>query len=155
MKSLLEPEASEERVVLTVAELQQLKRERELQHLGLVEDGWVLQESVFLLSTPGLARELDSLAGQVEPLRRLNEKLLTAEQQGTENEIRNPPGLAVDWLEKARVELWELGRELETAVEQVLKMPGPRQERHEAPTSNLFFGGRLSSQTLRRPEAST
>ena len=152
LKRLLVPEVSEEGDVVAESELHQLNRERGLQHLGLVEDGWVLQESVFLLSTPGLTRELDSLAGQVDPLRMLNARLLAAMKQGGEDKVRGMLGLPMDWLEKAREELWELGRELEAAIEQALKVPGPRQEQ-EPPTDSLFFGGGLSPSLRRRPEA--
>ena len=140
---------------LSAEELMELVKERGERHWSLVEDGWVVQESVPLLSVAGLAREIENVTSQVEPLRAVWVKLAAGLELRGEDELAALPGLQKDWQEKAKAELGELARELEKAVIQALRVDGPGQKgEDERPrTSNLFAEGGLSPHGLWRPEA--
>ena len=109
------------------------------EHEAFLDDGHVVLEGVFLLSTPGLAKELEAvtITGQ---------RLVGREDWSLVSQER---------LERAKGDYEELRQKLGEAVNQALALPGHiKVEGLEPQQPSFFVGGGLSPSLRRRPEAS-
>ena len=109
------------------------------EHEAFLDDGHVVLEGVFLLSTPGLAKELEAvtITGQ---------RLVGREDWSLVSQER---------LERAKGDYEELRQKLGEAVDRALALPGHTKVGSLEPQQpSLFVEGGLSPSSGRRPEAS-